>query len=181
MTAGSRFFDDVRDDTESVPLEKRTIFGRVEASVVKRFALKRSDGFPVYRAAGEHEGRVWSGMGFKNREHLRLIFRAEVEKTVPCQDALKTPAEKECSHVVDDPVLIGEAGFADVDESRRGVHAGHTVAAFDEVARNGLGRTAADIEDGSPQGHKSQKPVEPGFFEKMASSEAVPIGSVALI
>lgn len=91
MPAGT--FDDVGDDSKTVLLEKGTIFGCIQASVVKRFALKFADGFAVHGAAGEHQGSVRSGVSFEQREHLRLIFRAEVKEAVPGQDAVKGAAE----------------------------------------------------------------------------------------
>jgi len=91
MSAGT--FNDVGDDSKTVLLEKGTIFGRIHSSVVKRFALKFTDGFAVHGSACEHQGGVWSGVSFKYREHLRLIFRAEVKEAVPRQNAVKTPAE----------------------------------------------------------------------------------------
>ena len=91
MPAGT--FNDVGDDSKTVLLEKGTIFGRIQASVVKRFALKFADGFAVYGTACEHQGSVWSGVSSKPGEHLRLIFRAEVKEAVPRQNAVKTPAE----------------------------------------------------------------------------------------
>ena len=75
-TAVRRGFNDMRDDRESVLVQKRTILGCIQASMVKRFALKRSDCFPVYSAAGEHQGVVRSGMRPENVEHRALIFRA---------------------------------------------------------------------------------------------------------
>ena len=119
MTAASGVFDDVRQDIKSVCVEERAIFGGTQASVIKRFALIGSDCFPMRRPAGEHQGRLRCGMRSENGEHRALIFRAEVKEAVPCQNALKTSAERQRPHIVDDPVLILEARFAEVDESPR--------------------------------------------------------------
>ena len=91
MPAGT--FNDVGDDNKTVPLEKGTIFGCIQASVVKRFALKFADGFAVLGTTGEHQGSVRSGVSSKHGEHLWLIFRAEVKEAVPRQDTVKTQAE----------------------------------------------------------------------------------------
>lgn len=86
--------------------------------MVERFALEFADGLAVHRAAGEHQGSVRSGVSPENVEHRTLIFRAEVKEAVPGQDAVKTPAQRQRPHIVDDPVLIRETGLAEVDESR---------------------------------------------------------------
>lgn len=92
MPAGT--LDDVGDDSKTILLEKGTIFGCIQASVVERFALKFPDGLAVHGAAGEHQGSVRSGVSLKHGEHSRLMFRAEVKEAVPRQDAVKTLAER---------------------------------------------------------------------------------------
>jgi len=104
-----------------------------------------------------------------------------MKEAVPCQDAVTAPAERECSHIVDDPVLIGKTRFAEVDESWRRIHACHMAAFFDEVPGNRLGRTASKVEDGRSGLQKGQEAVEPRLFKKVASSFAVPTVGMPLI
>src|SRR5450631_3950556 len=104
-----------------------------------------------------------------------------MKEAVPCQDAVKAPAERECSHIVDDPVLIGKTRFAEVDESWRRIHASHMAAFFDEVPGNRLGSTASKVEDGRSRLQKSQEAVEPRLFQKVASSFAVKTVGMPLI
>jgi len=181
MTAASRVIDNVGQDIKSVGVEEQAIFGFIQASMVKRFALKRSDCFPVYSAAGEHQGGVRSGMRPENVEHWALIFRARVKEAVPCQDAVKAPAESQRSHIVDDPGLIREARFAEVDESWRRIHASYMATFFDEEPGNRLGRTASKVEDGSSRSQNGEEAVKPWFFKKVASSRSVIVVSVPLI
>jgi len=104
-----------------------------------------------------------------------------MKEAVPRQDATKTLAESQSSHIVDDPVLIGEARFAEVDERWRRIHASHMATLFDKVPGNRLGRTASKVEDGSSRLQNGEEAVEPGFFKKVASSFPVKVVSVPLI
>jgi hypothetical protein len=180
-TTGRRGLNDMGDDSKSVLVQKRTILGCIQASMVKRFALKRSDCFPVYSAAGEHQGRLGCGMHPENVEHRVLIFGGQVEKAVPCQNAVKAPAEGQRPHILDNPVLIGKSRFAEVDERWRRIHARHMASLFDEVPGNGFGGTASNVEDGSSRLQKGQEAVEPRLFKKVAPSFAIKTAGVPLV
>src|ERR1017187_6971859 len=104
-----------------------------------------------------------------------------MKEAVPCQDAVKAPAERGCSYIVENPVLIGKGRCAEVDESWRRIHASHIAAFFDEVPGNRLGRTTSKGEDGRSGLQKGQEAVEPRLFKKVASSFAVKTVGMPLI
>src|SRR5208283_970609 len=127
----------------------RSVLFRIQTPMVKGFAFVGADCFSVGRSAGEHQRRFWCGMASKDGEHDALIFRTEVEKAVPCQNAVKMPIQRELTHVGNEPVSLGKTALADFDEFCRGVRASQIVALLDEVAGNRLGGAAPNVENGS--------------------------------
>ena len=104
-----------------------------------------------------------------------------MKEAVPGQDAVKTVAERQLSHVHDDPVLIGEAIFAHVNERRGRIDTSHVEAVFDEILGNRPARAASKVENGSSSGQNSDEPVEPVFFEKVSPAYLVPIVGMPLV
>jgi hypothetical protein len=72
----------------------------------------------------------------ENRKHLALVVRAQVEKTVPREHAVKAPIQRQVPHVRNYPVLAWELGFADADEVFGRVHPRHIISVLNEITPN---------------------------------------------
>lgn len=115
ITAGW-IFDHVGNDLETILVEEHAVFAFIQTSMIERLAFISSDCFPMRRPAGEHEGCIQFSMLSENRKHSALIFRTQVEEAVPRQNTIKTPIQRQHSHVRDDPILIRETGLAHANE-----------------------------------------------------------------
>ena len=69
-------------------------------------------------------------------KHFSLITMVEVKETIPGQDAVEAAAQRQPSHVGDDPLVIGQAAPAQGYHRRRRIDAGHMQAALMHVLRN---------------------------------------------
>ncbi|KAJ3046751.1 hypothetical protein HK102_013096, partial [Quaeritorhiza haematococci] len=139
-------FDRVFNDFKAVGGEPYTVFLRVEAGVVERFAFERADRRPEPWPGREQQRPPRPGRGREDLEHGPLIIPGEVEEAVPCEDAIETTAHVQPPHVPDDPLVFGEPRPAKVDQRRRGVHARDPASPPDQVSGDRLTPAAAEIE-----------------------------------
>jgi hypothetical protein len=157
-----------------VLIQQRTILSRVEARVIQRLAFKTSDRLSVCGTACKHQSCARRGVLPKNRKHLPLVVRAQVEETVPRNDPVEWPSERERAHVGHDPFVRRETIPAEIDQGGRRVHPGDVVSGFDQIAGDRHGRSASDIQDRRRGRHQPAKPVEPGFLHQAAATFPIP-------
>ena len=79
----------------------------------------------------------------------RWSSRAEVKEAIPRQNAVKSPIQRQRTHVRDDPFLVRKTVLAHADEGWRRVDASHLAALLDQVAGDWFGRATSDVENGS--------------------------------
>ncbi|HXP42238.1 MAG TPA: hypothetical protein VN833_18440, partial [Candidatus Acidoferrales bacterium] len=75
-----------------------------------------------------------------------LIIVGEMEKTVPSQQAIECVLEREGTHISNVPRPLRKAPTADGYQRWRGVHASYLEALIDEISRDRLAGTAANVE-----------------------------------
>src|SRR5215475_633698 len=179
--AATRILGHVRHDLEAVLVEQGAIFVRRQARMVQRLAAKSADRLAVTRPAVEHERGSRRRMTAEDVEHGALSVLAQVEKAVPGKNAVELPVERQAPHVGHDPGSLRETAAAQCDHGGRGIHAAQFIAGFDEVARDGFARPAADVENFSAARQQGQEPVEPRPLEQAAPSFAIPGPRVAVV
>ena len=75
----------------------------------------------------------------------------------------------------------GNRAAAHRDQGGRAVHAGHPIAALDEVAGDRLAHAAADVEDRPPGRYPREEAVEPRLFVQVAAALLVPGRGILLV
>ena len=142
--------------------------------MVKRLSLPFADRLAVGRAAGEHQGGAVGGVRGEAREHRPLIPAREMEEAVPGEEAVESAVKFEPTHVRDDPLFLREALAAQVDQSGRRIDARHAQAGPEEIARDRLAGTAAQVEHPAARRQASHEGVQPGFLEERAAPLTIP-------
>ncbi len=117
----------------------------------------------------------------EEREHSALILWAKVKKTVPGDDALKSRVQIKLSHIRDDPALLRKPKLANVDQRRRGVHAGDLTSLLDEETGYWFGGPTSNVKNRAFGRYETEEVIEPRFLEEVASSILVPIPGMSFI
>src|ERR1700722_5612259 len=149
--------------------------------MIQRLSTVSTNCFSIRGTTGEHQYRLWRSMFSENRKHLALVLRAQVEKTVPCENSAEAPIERQFPHARDYPVLPWDLRFADINEIFRRVPSCYLVSLLDEITADGVSRSASNVENRRASWHKRKKPVKQGLLEKVVSSISGPSMSVPLI
>ena len=97
--------------------------------MIQRLAFKTSDRLSVRGTDCKHQSCARRDVLPKNRKHLPLVVRAQVEETVPRNDPVEWPSKRERAHVGHDPFVRRETIPAEIDQGGRRVHPGDTRAA----------------------------------------------------
>src|SRR3954451_7258169 len=83
--------------------------------MIQGLTCQTPDRLPMRGTAGEHQRRLRRRMRTKHRKHVALIVMAEMEETVPRQDAGELPPQGQLAHIGDDPFLRREMPPAGID------------------------------------------------------------------
>jgi len=94
MPSASWILGEVRHDIESIFVEQRAILCSIQAPMIEGLAFVLSEYLSMHRSGGKHQRCFGCGVATEYGEHNSLIFRAEMEKTVPSQNAIKTLAQR---------------------------------------------------------------------------------------
>ena len=109
MAAAVGVLDDVRHHAKPVPIEQRTIFGRIEAA---RDTAARPAKLPIASPCAGPLVNISAASGAACARNIgnivALVVGAEVKEAVPRQDAGKLPLQGKLAHIGDDPFLRRE-------------------------------------------------------------------------
>lgn len=82
------------DDVEAGVFKQCPILGGIKAGVIQGFPFKASHGLAMGGSAREHQRGTGCGVRPEYREHSSLILVAQVEETVPGENAVKSSPER---------------------------------------------------------------------------------------
>src|SRR5947209_3970529 len=150
--------------------------------MIKGIAAILADPLAMRRSGVEHQHRVIGCVLGEYRKHLLLGAMIEMEKTVPGENAIEAPAERQFAHVGYYPLVLGQTAAAERNHCRRGVDAGHAQTALGHVLCDGASRAAAEVEHRRSGRKTIDEPVVPELVVPRGGlAVAIPFAGVPLV
>jgi hypothetical protein len=112
-------------------------------------------------------------------KHRALVMRGQVKEAVPGDQPAEPAVQAQRPHVGHLGGLAGQAGPEQGDHLGRAVDAGDGMTTGGEVSRDGLARSAADIEHRRSGTQHGREPVDPGALRELRAAGGRPCPGMA--
>jgi hypothetical protein len=150
--------------------------------MIQRIAPVLTYTLTMLRPRIEHQYRAVGRVVGEDREHAPLVIMIEVKKTIPSENAIEAPTERQLPHVGDNPFMIGKTPTAKRNHGRRRIDACHAQSQVGHVLRDGSPGATAKVQYVGALAQFGDETIMPDLIVPVAAlAIAVPCVSVFLV